>query len=392
MHDVIVIGGGPSGLNAARKLAGKGLDVIVLEKKSGIGKHVICAGIVGHEAFNKFDLSQDSILREIQSIKIVSPLSNVLNYTHPRPLAYAVDRERFDTYLARRTARRELNIRLNAEVLDISLGKNSALVWTKVDGQSYKQYSARVVLIATGVRYDLHRKLGLGSPKDFLQGVQAELNIGPVDCTHVFLGKDIAAGAFAWLVPLSNGLVRVGLITQKNPKGCFHRLIEKYYPEKMENLEENRIQLKPIAQGLVSRTYAERVIALGEAAGQVKTTTGGGIYFGLICSEIAADVVMEGFKREDFSSSMLSSYEELWKKALKKEILVGYYVRKLCAKLSDKQIEKTVQLIQTNGFIPLVEEKGSFDWHSDLIFHFLRRLPLFHIFKSAFIREHKGSK
>ena len=56
VHDVIVIGGGPSGLNSASLLAEKGLDVLLLEKKKEIGHKVICTGIIGREAFERFDL------------------------------------------------------------------------------------------------------------------------------------------------------------------------------------------------------------------------------------------------------------------------------------------------------------------------------------------------
>ena len=79
MHDVLVVGAGPSGLNAARILSARGLDVLVLEKKKEVGEHIICAGIVGEEAFQKFALSQDSILKKIQEIKIVSPRANIID-------------------------------------------------------------------------------------------------------------------------------------------------------------------------------------------------------------------------------------------------------------------------------------------------------------------------
>ena len=45
MHDIVVIGAGPAGLHAARLLAERGLDVIVLEEHEAVGQPVHCTGI-----------------------------------------------------------------------------------------------------------------------------------------------------------------------------------------------------------------------------------------------------------------------------------------------------------------------------------------------------------
>jgi len=381
-HDVIVIGAGPSGLNAAKILTKKGLDVLVLEKKSEIGKYVICAGIVGEEAFSRFDISEESVLKKIKEIKIISPQSNVIYYEHPNPFAYVVDRERFDKSIALNSGKTKIPIQCNSEVHDILVDKDSVQVQIETDSKLHKKYTARAVLIATGVNYNLHKKLDLGYPKHFLHGVQAELDLGRVDCTHLYLGRSIASGAFAWLVPIGSEIVRVGLITESDADGCFRRLIKQHFPSRLKSLDRTRIQFKPIAQGLISPTYGDRVLTLGEAAGQVKTTTGGGIYFGLLCSEIASRVLIKGFDKGDLSKNVLTEYEKSWQKMLQKEIRFGYYTRKICEKLSDSQIEKIFRFIQSDGIIPVIQQRGNFDWHRDLLLLLMKRIPFFQIFKN----------
>jgi geranylgeranyl reductase family protein len=381
MRDVIVVGAGPSGLHAARRMAQNDLDVLVLERKQGVGKHVICTGIVSGEVFEEFEIPRDSIMKNMDQIKWISPYASTFIYKHHRPIAYIVDRKKFDSSISRKALDAGAEVEVGTNVSDIIVGKDGVEIITRANGTGRKKYSAKMVLIATGVNYNLHKKLGLGYPKDFLHGVQAEVEIGKVDCTQVYIGRDIAPGAFAWMVPTNNGHTRVGLMAEKDPRDCFNRLMKRYCPENKDSFDNGQVKFKAVAQGLVSKTYGERALVVGEAAGQVKTTTGGGISFGLLCSEIASKVIVKKINKGDLSASSLSEYEKKWKKAIQKEIVLGYYTRKICSKLKDHQVEKIFQFARKDGVIPLIREKGDFDWHSDLIVALLKRLPIFRFIK-----------
>ncbi|NIM91390.1 MAG: geranylgeranyl reductase family protein [Candidatus Aminicenantes bacterium] len=376
MRDVLIIGGGPSGLNAARKLAQGGLDVVVLERKNQIGTNVVCTGIVGEEAFREFELPEDSICKDIQEVKLISPRSTEITYQHPFSFAHVVNREAFDKNLAVAARSKGVEINLDNYVLDISVRPSSVDVLAKIESKYLKKYSARMAIIATGIDFSLSKKLGLGYPKNFIHGIQAEFECGDWDLTTILVGNETAPGAFAWVVPTDNKTVRVGLMTEKKPLLCFQNIMKKLNLTLEQNIRGSEIQFRAITQGLVSRTYGERVLAVGEAAGQVKTTSGGGIYFGLLCSDIASRVVLKRFDEGCFSALVLAEYEKLWKKAIQKEILIGYYARKICGKLTDTQIERLFRIAQTDGIIPLVREKGNFDWHSELILALIKKVPL----------------
>lgn len=384
MYDVIVVGAGPSGLHAASKLAGYGLDVLVLERKKSIGDHVVCTGIVSEEAFSELGLCRDSILKHIQRVQWKSPYGSSVEYEHPTVFAHIVDREKFDKNLGCNAKTKGVRIEFNSEVVDISVEKDEVAVVAKQEGKKSIDYSSELVIIATGISCNLNKKLGLGYPKNFLNGVQAEIYFDGVECTQVYVGKDIALGGFAWVVPIGGNIVRIGLMTEEDPKGSFERLIERIGKDKTKELDQTCIQHKKIAQGLVTKTYENRVLALGEAAGQVKTTTGGGIYFGLICSEIASQVVKRAFEKRNFSAKALAEYEKLWKRAIQREILFGYYTRKFFKKFNDIQLEKLFHKAQTDGVIPLLKEKGNFDWHSELILLLMKRIPYWQIIKSKY--------
>ena len=381
--DVIVIGGGPSGLRAAGRLAAAGLEVRVIEKKFRVGANVLCTGIVGREVFDDFGLDRGSVVEEIRTVRLVSPFSTVLTYEHPRPFACVVDREKFDGALAAAAVAAGADLACGSRVDDIAVGGDGVEVSVRDADGAVSRQTAAVAVLATGVDFGLQKKLGLAVPRDFLKGAQVERSLPGLDTTTLFFGRDVAPGAFAWSVPSGPGRARIGLLTKKDPKARLEKLLASNFGGVPGATENTLIRTKPVAQGLLSGTFGERVLAVGEAAGQTKTTTGGGISYGLACADLAADVVRECFDRSSFASADLAGYECRWKALLQKEIVVGHYTRRICARLSDGRVETLFQLAATDGIVPIIREKADFDWHSGLIFALLHRLSFMKFFRDV---------
>ena len=117
---------------------------------------------------------------------------------------------------------------------------------------------------------------------------------------------------------------------------------------------------------------------MGDAAGQVKPTTGGGIYYGLLSAQIAADTLHEALSSNDFSDMEFAKYEKRWKRKLSKELRTDYFARRLFEKLSDKSIERAFHIIESNGIHEslLKSDAFSFDWHGEMIKRGLKHLGL----------------
>jgi geranylgeranyl reductase family protein len=380
-YDVAVVGGGPSGLQTARLLAAAGFCVGLFEEKEEIGSHVICTGIVGREIFREFEIPDDSVIGELRSMNIVGPTGRTLFYEHPSAYASVVDRGRFDRGLARSAVLAGVDVRTGIQVQSAVISSKDVKLRIREKGHVAGMISAAVLVLATGIKNNLQKSLGLGAPKCFLAGVQSEIEIAGESGPSVFVGRGVAPGAFGWAVPTESGWMKVGLITDRDPQQNFLRFLAVVRPESPDAITAMDIKIKPIAQGLVPHTSAERVVVVGEAAGQVKTTTGGGIYYGLLGARVAADVITKSFRSGSFAASALVEYERLWRAVLKREILIGYYVRKAFSVLDDARIEKLMDVARQDGIMPLIRAKGHFDWQSGLIVDLLRKAPVFRLFR-----------
>jgi len=194
-----------------------------------------------------------------------------------------------------------------------------------------------------------------------------------IDEVEVYFGEKVAPSFFAWLVPTSPGKALVGLLSRRNPGLHLRKLLTSLLAEgKIASadgtLNYGGIPLKPL-----KRTYGERLIVVGDAAGQVKPTTGGGIYYGLLCADTAANILKEALESNDLSAKNLSRYQRGWKKKLGRELRAGYWSRKLYERLSDGQIDRIFAIIESSGIdrALLESEDLSFDWHSEFVLRLL---------------------
>ncbi|MEM5810032.1 MAG: NAD(P)/FAD-dependent oxidoreductase [Candidatus Aenigmatarchaeota archaeon] len=374
-YDILVVGAGPSGLNTAFGLARNGYNVLIIEARKEVGKGIVCAGVVSEEVFQKFDLTRNSIIREINYAEVRSPYGTSVSYKEEKPFAYVIDRKLFDHELQEKAISAGAEIQLDTEVKSVEIKNDGVEVFAESNGT--KVFYADIIVLATGIRTDLSRKLGLGYPKRFLKAIQEEISFSTAMPLTVFVGNDISDSAFAWTIPSRDGLLRVGLMAEDD---CIRRF-EKFTVKNFPGTKFNNPKVKPIAQGLVEGTFRDRCIVVGESAGQVKTTTGGGIYWGLLCSEIAVDVINKAFIKGDFSAGTLSEYEKRWHELIGDEIRAGLTVRRFCSYLGDKQIERIIQLARTDGLIDFIRRNAVFDWHGRTLLNLLKMDSLREIFR-----------
>jgi flavin-dependent dehydrogenase len=158
----------------------------------------------------------------------------------------------------------------------------------------------------------------------------------------------------------------------EDPRPYFSALLQRVAPGL--NRGEAKVRQKAIGQMPVGSCVAERIVAIGEAAAHVKTSTGGGIYFGLLSAEMAANVVLRAFRKGDFSVHTLGEFERFWRTAFGLELCTGYLARKLAARLSDNLIERAFDKAKGIDLLSRLNGNLSFDWHHKAILASIRGL------------------
>ena len=365
LYDVAVVGGGPVGSYVAYRLAGMGYAVVVLERKQKVGEPVCCTGIVGQECVSSFDIGPNVILRQVRSARLFSPSGNHLYLKREETQACVLDRAAFDATMISRAQEKGAEYLLDSQVSDIVVGENRVKI--KASHQQVPMdFEARAAVIATGFGSRLTVRLGLGSFADSVTGAQVEVETTEADEVEVYLGREIAPGFFGWLVPTSARTARVGLLSRHKPGFYLRKLLASLLAQGKIVSTKAKISYGGIPLKPLNRTYSERLIVVGDAAGQVKPTTGGGIYYGLLCAEIAADTLHGALESGDLSANSLGRYERGWRRRLGRELKVGYWARKLFEHLNDRQVDRIFDMVKANGIDEaLLEAKNlSFDWHS----------------------------
>jgi len=376
------VGAGPAGSYIAHELASSGYDVVVLEEKSAPGLNVCCTGIISTECFQSLDPGADVVLTRLNSAKFFSPSGRCLKLQTERVQAYVVNRLLLDKAIASKAQSQGAQYFFSSPVIDITPGKDNIQAETLCLG-SRERFNARAVVLANGFKPKLPRKLDLGRIKNYLVGAQAEIEVKNVDEFEVYFGQEIAPGAFAWLVPTSANKAYVGLLAISQAKLHLQKLLNNLSCQGRITSREVEIEQKAIPVGTLARSYGDRVLVIGDAAGQVKPTTGGGIYFGHLGAKIAAEVLDEALSSDNLTADQLSHYQKQCKAKMGKELSRGYWARWAYGKLSDRQIEGIFNVLGSDGIAEALLNSGdfSFDWHSNLILAVLRHSSAYPLLK-----------
>jgi geranylgeranyl reductase family protein len=358
---------------AARRLAQCGHDVVVLEEHPSIGIPAHCTGLLGIEAFAELDIPRHTILDTTHAARFIAPDGSSVTVDADRVNAAIVDRALFDQALADSSRTAGAELRSSARVRTIAISDTGVTV--SADGDD-GTITARACILACGANYRFNRQLGLGVPRAFVQSAQLERSFAGPEQVEVHLGRAVAPRGFAWVVPfLREGqpYQRLGLMADARAGSLFRSFAAQLRGRfGIADAEWPEPRLKILPLGPVAKTYGTRLLAVGDAAGLVKPTTGGGIYYSLISGLFAADALDEALRTDDLRESRLRQYETRWRDRLGAEIRIGLAFRRLASRLNDRGIDSLVELARIDGIVPMLRQTADFNWHRQSAIALLR--------------------
>jgi geranylgeranyl reductase family protein len=363
--DVLIVGGGPAGLYAAEQIARRGHGVLLCEEHGSIGSPVHCTGVLAAESFSEFDLPRDVTLNALTTARFVSPSGLVVDYATPSPLATVIDRVGFDRALADRARAAGADLRVGARVSSLEARADGV---TAIAGDTCVQ--ARLAVLACGASYGFQRRFGLGLPLVYLHTAQRELPARRLGGVELHFGRAVAPDGFAWVVPVvrPDGMfARIGAMASHDALGAYARMLSRVADQWGVTIDDAPPRQKVLPLGEIPRTYADRLLVVGDAAGLVKPTTGGGIHYSILSAGLAAEVADDGLRRDRLDAATLARYEKTWRHHLADELATQHALRRVVTSLDDAEVDSLFDLAQTDGVMPLVRKTAQFNQHRHLI-------------------------
>ncbi len=319
-----VVGAGPAGLICAREIAKRGKNVKVFEEHSQIGEPVKCAGLVSKTGLENISNSfSESVLNECRKAVLHSPSDKKLVLEKEETHALVIDRKVFDRTLADEA---------EAEGAEVVLGKK------------WRKNNKDITVGADGAGSEVAEKLGIDH--DFVYGFQALLHLKhDMDSVDLFFGE-FAPNFFAWIIPVSDKHCRVGLgRDQGNVKKALKNFCKdqgiNYKPEKTAS------GLIPVYDGKETVFPEQKTVLVGDAAGQVKAFSGGGVAIGGQCAKIAGKVIGEG--------KHLTDYKRKWRKEFEEQLEAHLKIRKIFNRTSFDELDDIFDLVEKTKLKNILE-------------------------------------
>ncbi len=386
--DVAVVGAGPAGSRTARDLARRGFRVLLLEEHRTVGVPSHCSGLISLRTLRESEIGEEAIMHQVTGAFVHTQRGSEVALGGGATRAVAIDRVAWDRTLAEQaqTAGAEL---VRARVTNVSRENSHVVLRTQTDGHD-SAVTARLVVGADGTHSRVRRTLGMGAPREYAYnlGIEGRLKTRRDDFVHVFVGREIAPGWFGWIIPTGDGMVRAGIGSNNGvkPIHCYRRLTQAF-PDLFAGIEPCRMYGGTIPLEFTPRSYGDNVLLAGDAAGQVKPFSGGGIYTSFVAGRHAAETAAAALEADDVSAARLAGYEKRWKREIGRELVRSLRIRRFGLSLSEDEVERVVRALRSDGLQSLAARYGDIDYPSRVLLRIARSAPALAMLASVTLRK-----
>ncbi len=353
-YDVIVGGGSVSGLLAAREISSNGYSVLILEEDHEIGTPEHCGGVVSQKGLEKL-----GIIPRIKTIDnyiksaVIKTKNNSFQINSENQHIIVIDRRSFDKELAFQAQSNGAEINTKSSIT--SVGYTEGIYSVKTS--SGKVFKSTFFVEARGVSHII--KSGY---RDIIPSGQYEIYAPWIqkDTIEVEFDADLYPGFFAWIVPTGEGQGKVGVAGRHINTGL---TLEKFLEKKGKPYSIIRKIYAPLwIHGYIKPFNVERNVAIGDAAGQTKPTTAGGIYSGGMGGIYAGRSISKSLENGN-DCSFLKEYQSNWINSFGKEFDRQVIFRKILDRLDNKSFDKLFSNISSSA-VDKISSTGDFDFHA----------------------------
>jgi geranylgeranyl reductase family protein len=376
--DVVIVGAGPVGSTIAYYLCNNGLNVAIVEKKKQIGYPLQCAGILSSHIFDTNVLPDEVILNEVKGA-FLHTQNHILNVKKDTSVAYIIDRVAYDEFLFKRAIQCGVKL-INQKVNEVDNEKGIVFL------SNNQEITSKIIIGCDG--YNSILSDGIGNVQNNFLASQLLVEIDDEnmklfrnsdevieDYVDTYLLKDILPG-FLWIIPLKNNLFRIGLFSNQSHKKQ-DEILNNFLNDNFRfNVIEKYKGFIPVFNDK-NQMVNNRLLLIGDAAGQVKPTSGGGLQIAFEACKMACRYITEAIDEDDMG--ILEGYQTEFQDKYLKEFNYQFKVQNTLDLCSDDDLDYLFLKLKENDGERLISEYGDMDTQSKLVKEFIKRGLIFKI-------------
>jgi len=355
-YDLVIVGGGPAGSSAAFSAAKNGIKVALIEKENSIAETVRTSGVTWIQNIKEFGIPENCF-NSIKNFSFCSP-NNEVTISDTVPRAAVLDVRKTYRWLANEAKEYGADIFVKTNIKEIIKNGKGDIEGVKGIGINGEvTFHSKVVIDASGFQSTVCKAMGFASQWErFGAGAEFEVEAENVDSETWWLmvGQQYSPAGYAWIFPLGNNIVRIGVGVGKpesnvDPTQRLKEIMEKQLGpiKKLGKLTEKEFHYGLIPNdGLSRKTVFNNLILVGDSAGQANPLVLEGIRyaikFGRVAGKVASDAIKSGITDEE----SLYPYEENWRKEIESKINSASKVQDRWIGLTDEEWDKELDIIK----------------------------------------------
>ena len=351
MYDVVIAGGSVAGLLCAREIAENKNSVLVIEEDYEIGTPEHCGGLVSTKGLEKlgvipFGKTFDYL---IESAKIYAPNGNSFSINSKKQQVAEISRRELDKQIAHQAQKNGAVIKVRTSFQELTKegvrtneGEVKCKIFVDARGVSSLIQKDRTGILSSA-QYEIYA--------DWIKKGRVE----------VFFDQEKYPGFFAWIIPSGEGKGKVG-VAGRGIKVA--EILEKFLEEKGSYSTIRKIFAPIWIKGPIKKFVDGKTVIIGDAAGQAKPTTSGGIYTSGMGGIFAGRAISKFLKTN--KKSDLEEYQKQWRQQFEGEFEKQLLARKILERIDNNTINKLFDSI-TPEITKEISEKEDFDFHTGSI-------------------------